>query len=109
MPPSKQTHPDADARLERELAGLRSDYERLRDDKVRAEQDLSHLTQQLAELEQAAMAAYGTADPEALSRLLAEKRAENARLVEAYREHIAAVRRDLEAVERDYEGEAGEG
>ena len=102
MPPSQQTTPDADARLERELAGLRAEYERLRDDKVRAEQDLSHLQHQVRELEAAAVAAYGTADPEALARLLAEKRAENARLVAAYREHIEAVRRDLEQVERDF-------
>ena len=33
MPPNRQTNPDADARLERELAGLRAEYERLRDDK----------------------------------------------------------------------------
>jgi phage shock protein A len=102
MPPSRQTNPDADGRLERELAGLRAEYERLRDDKVRAEQDLSHLQHQLCELEETATAAYGTADPEALSRLLAEKRAENARLVADYREHIAAVRQDLEQVERDF-------
>lgn len=107
MPPKRQTNPDADAELERELADLKRQYERLRDDKVRAEQDLSHLQQQLRDLEQAAIADYGTADPEALARLLADKRAENARLVAAYRDHIAAVRQDLDQVERDFEGEAG--
>jgi chromosome segregation ATPase len=104
MSPNKSAPADADARLERELSGLKAEYERLRDDKVRAEQDLSHLRQQLAELEQSAQAAYGTSEPEALERLLAEKRAENARLVEGYREHIEAVRNDLAAVERDFEG-----
>lgn len=102
MPPNRQTNPDADARLERELAGLRAEYERLRDDKVRAEQDLSHLEHQLRDLEASATQAYGTADPEALAQLLAAKRAENDRLVAAYREHIAAVRRDLDQVERDF-------
>jgi predicted nucleic acid-binding Zn-ribbon protein len=95
---------DADASLERELAGLKAEYERLRDDKVRTEQDLSHLEHQLAELEAKAQAEYGTADPEALKRLLARKREDNARLVAEYRDHIAAVRQDLEAVERVFEG-----
>ena len=79
---------DADARLQNELAGLKGEYERLRDAKVRAEQDLSHLQNQLAEL----------------ARLLEEKRAANARLVAEYREHVAGVRRELEAVERDFGG-----
>lgn len=105
MPPKKQTTPEADDRLERELAGLKNEYERLRDDKVRAEQDLSHLEHQLRELEEAAVAAYGTADPQELTRLLEEKRAENARLVGAYRQHIADVKKDLEKVEQDFAGE----
>jgi hypothetical protein len=104
MPPIKTTPSEADAGLERELAGLKAAYERLRDDKVRAEQDLSHLQNQLRELEATATAAYGTAEPEELTRLLAAKRAENAALVAAYREHINAVQHDLEQVERDFEG-----
>ena len=96
---------DADARLERELAGLKAQYERLRDDKVRAEQDLTHLQNQLTELEARAKADYGTSDPAELEALLARKREENARLVAEYREHIAAVRRDLAAVEQAFEGE----
>ena len=95
---------DADARLQSELAGLKGEYERLRDAKVRAEQDLSHLQNQLAELEAKAAAEYGTADPAELTRLLEEKRAANARLVAEYREHVAGVRRELEAVERDFGG-----
>ena len=102
--PTKVVAADADARLERELAGLKTEYERLRDDKVRTEQDLRHQQNQLAELEAKARAEYGTADPEELARLLDEKRRENARLVAEYREHIAAVRRDLDAVEQDFAG-----
>ena len=102
--PTKVVAADADASLERELAGLKTAYERLRDDKVRTEQDLRHQQIQLAELEAKARADYGTADPEALARLLEEKRQENARLVAEYREHIAAVRRDLDAVEQDFAG-----
>jgi len=102
--PTKVVAADADASLERELAGLKQAYERLRDDKVRTEQDLRHQQNQLAELEAKARADYGTADPEELARLLDEKRRENARLVAEYREHIAAVRRDLDAVEQDFAG-----
>ena len=104
MPPTKTTLPEADASLERELAGLKASYERLRDDKVRAEQDLSHLQHPLRELEAAAQAAYGTSDPGELEALLAAKRAENAQLVAAYREHIAGITRDLTHVEQDFEG-----
>ncbi len=109
MPPRNSDTPeaDADARLERELAGLKAEYERLRDDKLRTEQDLSHLRHQLAELEARAQAEYGTSDPEALKALLEQKRQENALLVAQYRDHIAGVRRELENVERDYGG--GEG
>ncbi|MFP5257738.1 MAG: hypothetical protein ACLGQH_01825 [Acidobacteriota bacterium] len=102
--PTKVVAADADASLERELAGLKQAYERLRDEKVRTEQDLRHQQNQLAELEAKARAEYGTADPEELARLLDEKRRENARLVAEYREHIAAVKRDLDAVEQDFAG-----
>ena len=95
---------DADARLQNELAGLKGEYERLRDAKVRAEQDLSHLQNQLTALEAQAMAEYGTADPAELTRLLEEKRAANARLVAEYRDHVAAVKGELEAVERNFGG-----
>jgi len=106
MPQNNAAAPnaDADARLERELAGLKAEYERLRDDKVRTEQDLTHLQNQLAELEAKALAEYGTSDPEALKALLAQKRQENARLVAGYRDHIAAVRQDLEKVEEEFGG-----
>ena len=94
---------DQDAALERELAGLKADFEKLREEKVRAEQTLSHLEFQLKELEEKALAEYGTADPEALERMLAEMRAENQRLVEEYRRHIADIRSSLEGLEKGTE------
>ena len=95
---------DQDATLERELAGLKADFEKLREEKVRAEQTLSHLESQLRELEEKALAEYGTADPVALERLLADMRAENARLVAEYRTHIQGIRSSLEALEKGAEG-----
>ncbi len=103
MPPKPMTHKNADAALEKELNALKTDYDRLRDDKVRTEQDLAHLQKQLADLERRALEEYGTADPGALEKLLAEKRAENERLVGEYREHIRSVRQGLERVEREFE------
>ncbi|WP_027186428.1 hypothetical protein [Desulfovibrio inopinatus] len=95
-----------DAVLEKELADLRREYERLRDDKVRAEQNLDNLTAQLKDLEQRAQTEYGTADPKELEELLATKRAENAKLVHEYREHITMVRENLDAVERGLDDES---
>lgn len=94
---------DQDAALERELAGLKADFEKLREEKVRAEQTLSHLESQLKELEEKALAEYGTADPAALERMLADMRAENQRLVEEYRQHILGIRSSLEGLEKGAE------
>ncbi|EGJ48920.1 hypothetical protein [Desulfocurvibacter africanus] len=99
--PSAQ--PSQDQRLEQELAQLRAEYEKLKMERVRTEQNLANLSQQLREMEERAQAEYGTADPADLERLLAERRAENARLVEDYRKHIEAIRADLSAVERGVE------
>lgn len=90
---------DNDAALERELKGLKGEYERLREDKIRTEQQLDYLTQELAKLEERARAEYGTADPEELARLLADKRAENAKLVEDYRAHVQAIQAELAQLE----------
>ncbi|EMG37276.1 hypothetical protein PCS_02114 [Desulfocurvibacter africanus PCS] len=104
--PSQQQasqQPSQDQRLEQELAQLRAEYEKLKMERVRTEQNLANLSQQLREMEERAQAEYGTADPAELERLLAERRAENARLVEDYRKHIEAIRADLSAVERGVE------
>ena len=96
-----------DEALERELGQLKSEYEKLRDDKVRTEQNLANIEQQLAELRRTAEEEYGTSDPEALARLLAERRAENERLVEEYRKHIEGIRQGIDEIEKsDAEGEA---
>ena len=92
---------DPDALLERELAGLRARYETLREEKVRAEQDLANIRQQLGELAARAREEYGTDDPERLAAMLEEKRRENARLVAEYREHLAAVQEGLAALDQE--------
>jgi len=86
--------------LEQELAQLKQQYERLREDKVRTEQNLDNIGRQLADLEEQAVKDYGTADPQELSRLLEEKRAENARLVADYRAHITSIMEGLQKLEQ---------
>lgn len=88
-----------DAALERELAALRADYDALKDEKVRTEQNLANVRQQLEELQARAVAEYGTADVERLAALLADKRAENTRLVEEYRAHIRGIQEGLKALD----------
>jgi predicted nucleic acid-binding Zn-ribbon protein len=94
---------DQDEALERELSRLKAEYERLHEEKVRAEQSLSHLQDQLRELEEKARAEYGTADPEELNRLLEGMRAENQRLIDEYRRHVDEVRAGLAGLEREAE------
>jgi cell division septum initiation protein DivIVA len=85
--------------LEQELNLLKQQYERLREDKVRTEQNLDNIGRQLAELEEQAVQQYGTADPEKLSQLLEEKRTENSRLVAEYRAHITSIVDGLQKLE----------
>ncbi len=94
---------EQDQALERELQGLKQQYETLRDRKVRTEENLANLERQLAELEAQATEAYGTADPEELEKLLQEKRTENARLVSEYRTHIQEVNQGLADIEQQEE------
>nr|WP_243439711.1 hypothetical protein [Fundidesulfovibrio soli] len=103
MPVAKTAPSDPDARLEHELGQLKAEYEKLREEQVRAEQTLAHLQSELATLEEQARADYGTADPAELERMLAAMRADNARLVEEYREHIQSVREGLTNLEQGLE------
>ncbi|WP_291330228.1 hypothetical protein [Desulfovibrio sp. UCD-KL4C] len=88
-----------DNELEQELNLLKQQYERLREDKVRTEQNLDNIGRQLAELEEQAIQQYGTADSEKLSQLLEEKRTENSRLVTEYRAHITSIVDGLQKLE----------
>lgn len=92
--------PQQDMALERELSELKKQYDKLRVDKVRTEQNLDNLNRQLSELEDQAKAEYGTADPQELNALLNEKRAENERLVAEYRSHITSINAGLSDLEK---------
>lgn len=88
-----------DSQLEQELNALRAQYEQLRDRKVRTEQDVANLSNQLDALKQQAHSLYGTSDPEELQTLLEKKRLENEKVVAEYREHIQQIQKDLASVE----------
>ena len=107
----EQTRPngqnDPDAALERELGRLKAQYEKLREEKVRADETLAHLESQLAELSRRALSDYGTADPGELQARLLAMRTENERLVREYREHLSQVTEGLAELEQGLErGEA---
>lgn len=98
---AQRTENDQDQALERELAGLKQEYERLREQKFHTEANLANLERQLQELETQAREEYGTADPEELERLLQQRREENARLVAEYRQHIQDINNGLAAIEQE--------
>ncbi|WP_035104183.1 hypothetical protein [Desulfohalovibrio reitneri] len=91
--------PKSDQELERELGGLKERYEKLREEKVRTEEQLDGLEKRLDEVKARAREEYGSDDPGELARLLEEKRAENARLVAEYREHLEAIDQGLRQAE----------
>lgn len=91
---------DRDTALEQELGQLRNRFEQLKEEKVRAEEQLASVQEQLTQLEAEAVRDYGVSDVESLQRLLDQRRAENERRVAAYREHIAGVQERLRAAEQ---------
>jgi chromosome segregation ATPase len=96
-----------DEQLERELAELRAEHDKLREEKVRTEQNLENVRRQIAELEQQAEREYGVSDLDRLQEMLDARRAENEKLVADYRNHVRAVREELEKIEQGLE-EAGQ-
>ena len=102
---SNQAGAQRDTLVEQELNGLKKQYEQLRDRKVRTEQDVANLTEQLEELKAQAEAEYGTSDMKELQALLEQKRKQNEEMVSRYREHIDTIQADLAAVENGVEGD----
>lgn len=100
------TGTNQDSQLEQELNALRHQYEQLRDQKVRTEQEVKGLSKQLEGVKQQAQAEYGTSDPKELQALLEQKRQENQRIVAEYREHIQQIHADLAGVENRIQGES---
>ncbi len=92
-----------DRAVEQELQSLRTKFERLRDHKVRVEQDIKNLTAQLNALQEQARQEYGTDEPGELQSLLQKKQQENEHVVQEYRQHINDLQQGLAEVERSFE------
>ncbi len=88
-----------DLALERELAQLKQEFEKLNTRKLQTEINLKNLEENLEDLRKEARESYGTDDPDELEKLLQEKREENARLVAEYRAHIQGIQESLGRVE----------
>ena len=93
--------PRGDEAVERELRELKQRHDKMREARVRAEQDLENISRQLDELQAQAREQYGTDDPAELERLLDEKRRENQQAVADYRKHLDEVAQGLNAVAQD--------
>lgn len=92
---------DKDRALQEELARLKAEHQRLRDEKLRTERDMDHLSAQLRDLQARAREEFGTSDPQELGALLAKRREENQAMVAEFRSHLESIRQGLEAVERE--------
>lgn len=95
---------NTDQALQQELNRLKTEHQRLREEKVRTEQDVANLTRQLEELQARAEQEYNTSDPTELQKLLDEKRAENEAMVGEYRAHLESIHKGLQAVEIQVHG-----
>ena len=102
---SNQTGTTRDSQVEQELNELRRQYEKLRDRKVRTEQDVANLSEQLETLKKQAEIEYGTSNIEELQQLLESKRQQNEEVVAKYRDHIQKIQDDLTSVENAVEDE----
>ncbi len=88
-----------DHALQQELNKLKKEHQRLRDDKLRTEQDLENVTRQLDDLQTSAKKEYGTDDPTKLQEILAQKREQNEKMVAKYRAHLKSIDTGLKDVE----------
>ncbi len=97
-----------DQEVRRRLETLREEYEKLNEQRIATERDRKNLEEQLSDLRDKAMKEYGTSDIEDLRKLLAERRAENEKLVEGYRVHIEGIKTELDRIDSaEIQGEQG--
>jgi hypothetical protein len=68
----------------RRLEEMRSTFERLRAERIRAEGEVDRLTRELAQARELARAEFGTDDEAEIRRLIDDAEAQNAKLVEEF-------------------------
>lgn len=100
---------DKDRALQEELGRLKAEHQRLRDEKLRTERDMDHLSAQLKDLQDRAREEFGTSDPKELGALLDKRREENQAMVAEFRSHLEGIQQGLKAVERDVDSPSDSG
>jgi hypothetical protein len=79
---------------------LAKQYESLKEQRIRVEQDLKRLEEELTRMQAEAVEAFGTADVAQLEKLLGEQQAENERLCRDYQNHLQQLQAELATIEK---------
>jgi phage shock protein A len=82
----------------RRLDEMRTTYERLRTERIRAESEVERLAAELEQVRESARAAFGTDDEGEIGRLIEEARARNAELVAEFETLVRDIDRRLRAL-----------
>lgn len=77
---------------------MRSTYERLRTERIRAESEVERLTAELERARESARATFGTDDETEIARLIAAAGARNTELVAAFEAAIRDIEARLQAL-----------
>ncbi len=89
-----------DEEVQQKLDQLKGEFNKLNEQRIATDRDKKNLEVQLEALREKAMREYGTSDVEELRNLLEQRRRENKRMVEEYREHISRIKNDLQEIEK---------
>lgn len=89
-----------DAEVQQKLDQLKGEFNKLNELRIATDRDKKNLEVQLETLREKAMREYGTSDVEELRNLLEQRRMENERMVEEYREHISRIKNDLQEIDK---------
>ena len=89
---------------EDEFEELRRRFKKLNDDRIRAERDLEHASEEIDRLKNSAMEQFGTDDPEELKVKLEAMQKENAEKIKSYRQSIEEIEKGLKELESDEDG-----
>ena len=88
---------------------LQARYQKLQQEKIRAEANRENAEKQLSELKAEARETYGTDDIDELRKKLDEMKAENEEKRAEYQAHLDKIESDLSAVEAKFGGEEPDG
>ncbi|NBF41868.1 MAG: hypothetical protein GVY14_15775 [Spirochaetes bacterium] len=88
---------------------LQARYQKLQQEKIRAEANRENAEKQLSELKEEARETYGTDDIEELRKKLKEMRAENEKKRADYQAHLEKIESDLSEVEAKFGGDEPDG